>query len=142
KTVHDIDWKRYGIKDLENVPLTIFVNFISVHVPYTGAGKQAIADEDEIVDELRLAIMMCARKTSRYIAAKRALIERKMKRDIFYRYIPEVADALSKITKKQKEAIIKKLEWLVANKLKIEEKEAAVVKNVEPEEGEEDEEIE
>ncbi|MEM4598861.1 MAG: DNA topoisomerase VI subunit B [Candidatus Diapherotrites archaeon] len=143
KTVHDIDWKRYGVKDLENVPLTIFVNFISVHVPYTGAGKQAVADEDEIVEELRLAIMMCARKTSRYISAKRALIERKMKRDIFYRYIPEIADALSKITKKQKEHLVSKLEWLVANKLKIDEKEEAkAAKKLETEEGEEDEESE
>lgn len=143
KAVHSIDWKRYGIKDLENVPLTIFVNFLSVHVPYTGAGKQAIADEDEIMEELRLALMMCARKTGRYISAKRAQIERKMKRDIFYRYIPEVADALSKITKKEKEKLIKKLELLVLNKLKLdEEEEAKEVKQAEAEEGEEDEEEE
>jgi len=139
KAVHSIDWKRYGIKDLENIPLTIFINFLSVHVPYTGAGKQAVADEDEIMEELRLALMMCARKTAHYISAKRAQIERKMKRDIFYRYIPEVADALSKITKKEKEKLIKKLEQLVLTKLKIEDKEEEDknAKKVE-EEGEED----
>ena len=120
KAVHNIDWKRYGIRDLDNVPLTIFVNFISVHVPYTGAGKQAIADEDEVMEELHLALMMCARKTARYISAKRAEIEKKMKRDMFYKYIPEIAEALSNITKKNKDRIIKKLEWLVLNKLKLE----------------------
>jgi len=129
---HSIDWKRYGIRDLENVPLTIFVNFISVHVPYTGAGKQAIADEDEIMEELRLALMMCARKTARYISAKRAEIEKKMKRDMFYKYIPEVAEALSKITKKDKDKLIKKLEWLVLNKLKLEKPEEKKVKKLKP----------
>jgi len=123
KAVHSIDWKRYGVRDLENTPLTIFVNFISVHVPYTGAGKQAIADEDEVMEELRLALMVCARKTARYISAKRAEIERRMKRDMFYKYIPEIAEALSKITKKDKEKIAKKLEWLVLTKLKLEKKE-------------------
>ncbi|MCD6479091.1 MAG: DNA topoisomerase VI subunit B [Candidatus Diapherotrites archaeon] len=132
KAVHSIDWKRYGIRDLENVPLTIFVNFISVHVPYTGAGKQAIADEDEIMEELRLALMMCARKTARYISAKRAEIEKKMKRDMFYKYIPEVAEALSKITKKDKNKLIKKLEWLVLNKLKLEKPEEKKVKRLKP----------
>ncbi len=120
KAVHSIDWKRYGVKDLENTPLTIFVNFISVHVPYTGAGKQAIADEEEIMEELRLALMACARKTARYISAKRAAIEKKMKRDMFYKYIPEIAGALSKITKENKEKLEKKLQELVVAKLKME----------------------
>jgi len=67
--------------------------------------------------------MVCARKTARYISAKRAEIERRMKRDMFYKYIPEIAEALSKITKKDKEKIAKKLEWLVLTKLKLEKKE-------------------
>ena len=101
-------------------------------MPYTGAGKQAIADEDEIMEELRLALMMCARKTARYISAKRAEIEKKMKRDMFYKYIPEVAEALSKITKKDKDKLIKKLEWLVLNKLKLEKPEEKKVKKLKP----------
>ncbi len=120
KAVHSIDWKRYGIRDLESVPLTIFVNFISVHVPYTGAGKQAIADEDEIMDELRLALMKCARKTSQYISARRREIENRMKRDMFYKYIPEIARALHNITKANEKKLIKHLEHLVLTKLKLE----------------------
>ncbi len=99
-----------------------------MHVPYTSAGKQAIADREEIMEELRLALMMCARKTSRYISAKRAEIERRMKRDMFYKYIPEIASSLSKITNKNKEIIEKKLEWLVLNKLKLEKSDAEEVK--------------
>jgi len=120
KAVNEVDWKRYGIKDLENTPLTIFVNFISVHVPYTGAGKQAIADEEEIMEELRLALMDCARKTSSYIYTKRKAEEYKMKQEMFYKYIPEIARALSNITKTNEKDLIKKLEKLVVEKLGIE----------------------
>ncbi len=120
KAVHSVDWKRYGVRDLENVPLTIFVNFTSVHVPYTGAGKQAITDEDDVMEELRLALMQCARRTSHYIRERRKEIENKMKRDMFYKYIPEIATALNKVTKADKKMMVKKLEYLVLTKLRLE----------------------
>jgi DNA topoisomerase-6 subunit B len=40
-----IDWRRYGIRDVDTAPLTIFVNIVSTFVPYTSTGKQAIAAE-------------------------------------------------------------------------------------------------
>jgi DNA topoisomerase-6 subunit B len=51
--VKSIDWKRYGIKDFESSQITVFVNLVSVHIPYTSAGKTAIADEPEILEEIR-----------------------------------------------------------------------------------------
>jgi len=130
KAVHSIDWKRYGVRSLENVPLTVFVNFTSVHVPYTGAGKQAITDEADVVEELRLALMQCARRTSHYINAKRREIENKMKRDMFYKFIPEIAAALSNVTKADKKMMIAKLENLVLTKLKLEKPEIEKEKNL------------
>lgn len=70
EAVKTVDWKRYGIRDPDNSPLTVFVNLISVHIPYTGAGKQAISNEEEIVEEIRLALMDAGRKTARYIIGK------------------------------------------------------------------------
>jgi len=120
KAVHSIEWKRYGVKNLENVPLTVFVNLISVHIPYTGAGKQAITDENDVVEELRLALMQCARRTSQYINAKRRELENKMRRDMFYKYIPEIAHALNEVTKVEEKLMIDKLENLVLTKLDLE----------------------
>jgi len=120
KAVHSIEWKRYGIKNLENVPLTVFVNLISVHIPYTGAGKQALTDEADVVEELRLALMQCARRTSQYINAKRRELESKMRRDMFYKYIPEIAHALNEVTKVEEKLMIDKLENLVLTKLDLE----------------------
>ena len=123
KAVQTIDWKRYGIKDFENSPITIFVNLISVHIPYTSAGKQAISDEEEIMEELRLALMDAGRKTGMFIAGKRKEQEKKMKREMFYKYIPEIAVALNRITKEEEGKIKKNLEKLVLEKLKLEEEE-------------------
>ncbi len=123
KAVYSVDWKRYGIKDLENSPMTIFINMISVHIPYTSTGKQAISDEEEVLEEIRRALMDTGRKAGNYISAKRREKEKQMKREIFYKYIPEIAMALSKITKKPEEKIKKNLEKLVLEKLRLEDQE-------------------
>ena len=121
KAVHSIDWKRYDIKDIENAPVTVLVNFISVYIPYTGAGKQAVADEDEVVEEIRLALMQTGRKAGRYISGKRREAEMQMKRELFYKYIPEIVAALNQITKTDKALLDKKLRKMVLTKLKLEE---------------------
>ena len=121
KAVQSVDWKRYGVKNFESAPITVFVNLISVHIPYTSAGKQAISDEDEIMEELRLALMDSGRRAASYIAGKRKEQEKKLKRELFYKYIPEIESALEKITKKPKTKIEKDLEKLVLDKLRLEE---------------------
>ncbi len=119
KAVHSIDWKRYDIKDIDHAPVTVLINFISVYIPYTGAGKQAIADEDEVIEEIRLALMQTGRKAGRYISGKRREAERLMKREIFYKYIPEIVGALNQITNDSKETLDKKLRKMVLTKLKL-----------------------
>ncbi len=121
KAVHSIDWKRYDIKDIDKAPVTVLVNFISVHIPYTSAGKQAIADEDEVVEEIRLALMQTGRKAGRYISGKRREKEKQMKRELFYKYIPEIVVALNKLTGASKDQLKKNLEKMVLDKLRLEE---------------------
>ena len=123
--VQSIDWKRYNIKDVENSPVTVFINFISVHIPYTGAGKQSVADEDEVLEEIRLALMNTGRRAGIYISHKRKEEENQLKRKMFYKYIPEIAKALKEITGSNEDEIKKRMEKLVLEKLKLEEAEDA-----------------
>ncbi len=132
KAIQSVDWKRYDIKDPDTSPVTIFINFISVHIPYTGAGKQAIADEEEVLEEVRLALMQTGRKAGIYIAHKRRESENQQKRLMFYKYIPEICSALSQITKANEEKLKKNMEQMVLTKLKIEdEKNAEMQKQAE-----------
>ena len=119
--VQSIDWKRYNIKDAENSPVTVFINFISVHIPYTGAGKQSVADEEAVLEEVRLALMNTGRRAGVFISQRRKQEENQLKRKMFYKYIPEIARALNFITKISENDMKKKLEKLVLTKLKLDE---------------------
>ncbi len=91
EAVKTIDWKRYDIKDFENEPLTVFINFVSVYVPYTGAGKQAISLEDEIIQEIRYAVMEVARDLERYVHGKFRAHERANKIKAIMRYVKQLS---------------------------------------------------
>ena len=121
KAVYSIDWKRYGVRDLDSAPLTIFIHLISVHIPYTGAGKQAVSDEDEIMEELRLALMDVGRKIFKFIGQKRREEEKEKKRRLFYKHASEVAAAIAKLTGKSREPIEKKLHSIVLARLRLDE---------------------
>ncbi len=109
EAVKTIDWNRYDLKDWESQPVTLFVNFTSVYVPYTGAGKLAIAQEEEIVAEIRYALMECARGISTYLHHLKRAQEQEERRSLFFRYIPEISQALSEITGKVQKEIAEKL---------------------------------
>lgn len=97
QTIKDVDWKRYGVKSLEEEPLSIFVHFASVHVPYTSAGKQSISDEEEVVDEIRNAVMEAARSLQRHLSGKRRDKELKGKRSAVLRYVEQISKDMSEL---------------------------------------------
>ncbi len=88
EALKSIDWKRYGIKDLENAPITVFVNIVSTNVPYLSTGKQSVAPEPEILHEVRQSSMKVARKLQKYLRAKKAAKEEEMRSKIFETYVP------------------------------------------------------
>jgi len=116
--VRSIDWKRYGIKDFEQEPVSVLVNVSSVFVPYSGVGKQAIAQEDTIIDEIKLAVMDAARNIQRYISnvRSRSLAESKYK--TIMRYITQLSGDLSELTGNKQEILEEKLKKLVDTKYK------------------------
>ena len=77
EALKSIDWKRYGIRDLENAPITVFVNIVSTNVPYLSTGKQSVAPEAEILHEVRQATMKIARSMQKYITLKELLKKKK-----------------------------------------------------------------
>ena len=100
-----IDWKRYKVDDIERAPLTLMINVISVHVPYTSTGKQSIANEEEILNEIRLAIMDAARRLQTYLSGKHRKLHQVKRRRTFEKYLPEIARSLSVLTGEREEVI-------------------------------------
>src|SRR5262249_29038234 len=102
KGVAETNWKNYDLQQPRGAvpvgPLVIMIHMASVWVPFTSESKEAIADYDEIRKEMKLALMECGRKLGTYLR-KRAKMKREgQRRDVFERYIGEIAKAIEAIT--------------------------------------------
>jgi DNA topoisomerase-6 subunit B len=101
-----ISWKAYardgGINqrgaELPVGPLAVFVHLASVWVPFTNEAKEAIASYDEIVDEIRTALMECGRKLATYLNSQVADKLQRERKSLFEKYIEEIAVAIGEIT--------------------------------------------
>ncbi|GAB6102070.1 DNA topoisomerase VI subunit B [Thermococcus atlanticus] len=100
-----IEWRRYKVDDIERAPLALMINVISVHVPYTSTGKQSIASDEEIMNEIRLAIMDAARRLQTYLSGKHRRLYQVKRRRTFEKYLPEIARSLSVLTGEPEDAI-------------------------------------
>jgi DNA topoisomerase VI subunit B len=101
KAVIDCNWKNYGLQQPRGAlpigPMVIFVHFASVWVPFTSESKEAIASYDEILEELRLALMDAGRKLGIHVRKGRKLANEFKKRNYIEMYIPHVVQALKDI---------------------------------------------
>lgn len=116
EAVNSVEWRRYGIKNGDRVPLTVFINLVSTHIPYTSAGKQAVASEDEIFSEIRNGIMDAGRSLKSFLRGKRRAHEKKKKRDTLRKYVPETAAALGDLLKKKKSSKIEEKFYKIIGK--------------------------
>ncbi len=101
KSVTETNWRNYDLQhprsSLPVGPLVIMIHMASVWVPFTSESKEAIADYDEIRKEMKLALMECGRKLGTYLR-KRAKMKREgERRDVFQKYIGEIAKAINAI---------------------------------------------
>lgn len=101
KAVIATNWKNYGLQQPRGAlpigPMVVFVHIASVWVPFTSESKEAIAGYDEIMDELRLALMDCGRKLGIHVRKGKKLASEFKKRNYITMYIPHVVEALKEI---------------------------------------------
>jgi DNA topoisomerase-6 subunit B len=102
KAVEETPWKNYAMQQprgsLPVGPLVVMIHMASVWVPFTSESKEAIADYDEIRKEMKLALMECGRKLGTYLRKRQKMRRESERRDVFERYIGEIAKSLNAIT--------------------------------------------
>jgi len=113
ETIKDMDWKRYNIRNFDEEPIVVLINLVSVHVPYTSAGKQAISHEEDVMMEIKNALMEASRGIQRYISGKKKEHEIATKRKVVGRYIKQLALDLSRLTGEDEAAVEKRLKKLI-----------------------------
>jgi len=101
KAVIETNWRNYDLQQPRGaVPvgaIVIMIHMASVWVPFTSESKEAIADYDEIRKEMKLALMECGRKLGTYLNKRLKMRRESERRDVFERYIGEIAKACNAI---------------------------------------------
>jgi DNA topoisomerase-6 subunit B len=94
--IGSIDWRRYGLDQPSGsgIPIgpAIFLTHIaSTQIPYTSESKEAIADVEEIENEIKLAFREVARKVQMHINKKVRRVKTREKFDLITKILPEIA---------------------------------------------------
>jgi DNA topoisomerase VI subunit B len=119
QTIMSTNWRSYGLQQSRNSlpsgPITIMVHMASVWVPFTSESKEAVAGYPEIQKELRLALQAVGRKLGMYLRKRIRVKQEGERRNIFLRYLGEVASAVGEINRTNVKSLYEKL-LLVAKK--------------------------
>jgi len=101
EAVINTNWRSYGLSQsrgaLPSGPIRLMVHIASVWVPFTSESKEAIAGYPEIQRELRLGLQAVGRKLGMYLRRRKRVKQEGERRNIFLRYLGEVARAVSEI---------------------------------------------
>jgi DNA topoisomerase-6 subunit B len=103
QAVMGTNWRSYGLSQSKNSlpsgPITLIVHVASVWVPFTSESKEAIANAPEIEKELRLGIQAIGRSLASFLRKRQAIAAQGNRRNVFLRYLREVAGAVATIQK-------------------------------------------
>ncbi|MFH1919341.1 MAG: DNA topoisomerase VI subunit B [Planctomycetota bacterium] len=113
QTVMGTNWRAYGLSQsrgaLPSGPVTLMVHMASVWVPFTSESKEAIAGYPEIQRELRLALQAVGRKLKMFLMRRKRVKHEGERRNIFLRYLGEVANAVSHINQADRDGLYEQL---------------------------------
>jgi DNA topoisomerase-6 subunit B len=113
QTVMSTNWRSYGLSQsrgaLPGGPVTLMVHMASVWVPFTSESKEAVAGYPEIQRELRLALQSVGRKLGMYLRRHQKVKHEGQRRNLFLRYLGEVADAVSEMNQVDRDPLYEQL---------------------------------
>lgn len=84
KAIESVNWRSYGLQQSKNTlpmgPYVFAISLVSPFIKFKNASKETIDASDELVEEIRLAVMRAGQKLSRHINRenKAADLERKI----------------------------------------------------------------
>ncbi len=100
KVVNDTDWGRYKVKG--EPPFIIVSHICSTRIPYKTAGKENVADRQEIERELRLALQFLSRKLASFMSKRGQAEMAKKRANLYAKYIPLIAEFCTELAGKKK----------------------------------------
>lgn len=103
QAIQTVNWRAYGLgqsKDsVPQGPYIIAVSVVSPFIKFKNASKETIDASDELVEEIRRALMQAGQKLSRYIKREHKANELEEKLKYIEQFGPILVDGLCRITK-------------------------------------------
>ncbi len=106
KAIESVNWKAYGLAQPKNSipmgPYVIAVSVVSPFIKFKNASKETIDASDELLEELRLAVMQAGQKLSRYIKKELHAADYEKKLQHIEQFGPILIEGLGRITNANK----------------------------------------
>lgn len=106
KSAESVNWRSYGLNQpkaaLPTGPYVFAIAVTSPFIKFKNASKETIDASDELVDEIRRALMQAGQKLSRHIRAEDRAADLERKIQHIEKYAPILVRELAKITKAPK----------------------------------------
>lgn len=103
KAITTVNWRAYGLaqpKDaLPTGPYIVAVSVVSPFIKFKNASKETIDASDELVEEIRRALIQAGQRLSRHIRAEHKANELEEKIKHIEQFGPILVEGLSRITK-------------------------------------------
>jgi DNA topoisomerase VI subunit B len=95
RCVQRLNWGSYKI-DKNNDKIGIFVSIVSTKIPFKGTSKEYIGDDNvDIAEAVDRAIRACAIQLKGKISRAQAAKEKRARKKVLQRYIPDVSRAIA-----------------------------------------------
>jgi DNA topoisomerase VI subunit B len=103
--LEEMDWRRYGFeqrggKGVPVGPAILLVHIAATKVPFTSESKEAVADVEEILKEVKLALQECARTLGRHLAKRTKREKTREKFTLITKILPRIAEKSAHIVGK------------------------------------------
>ncbi|MBI2340295.1 MAG: DNA topoisomerase VI subunit B [Deltaproteobacteria bacterium] len=116
KAAESVNWRTYGLNQPKDSlplgPYIIAVSTVSPFIKFKNASKETVDASDELVEELRRALIQAGQKLSKHIRREEKEADLEQKRRHIEQFGPILVDGCCRIVKAKKERRQKALEGL------------------------------
>ena len=105
KAIESVDWRQYGLdqaggKGVPKGPAAILVHLASTNVQFTSEAKEALADNSEVMEEVRKAMLEMGRGLRKHLEKKKKMAKTKEKFELINDILPAIAKKSAQILDK------------------------------------------
>jgi DNA topoisomerase-6 subunit B len=125
KAINSVNWRTYGLRqskdNLPTGPYIFAVSVVSPFIKFKNASKETIDASDELVEEIRRALMQTGQRLSRHLSRESKAADLEQKIQHLEKFGPVLVDTLVRLTKsseKRKEAAYEGLKKILGRDTK------------------------